>query len=269
MRLYQGEPFQEHWKIGAYLHLTHEWMTPTGEWRVMSISRTLNDQCISPFDSWMNDTNWRIMCYVHFKNTERSVHIFIWFVNEWHRLENYVWCPFQEDWTILGHIFIWLMNEWHGLEKYVWCPFQEDWTILGHIFIWLVRMICDVHFKNTTCFRISVEVVYLQRYLVVTWLVPRDIAAISVHVPCTAYSHAPVYVTIRRVHIYIRRVHACLAVTCHLHLWQNDRDPLRTTAVAEYRNESRQRKCHREDNSPAPPPAGTRNRDLSITSPTL
>ena len=29
----------------------------------------------------------------------------------------------------------------------------------------------------------------------------------------------------------IRHVHACLAVTCHLHLWQNDRDLLRATAV--------------------------------------
>ena len=26
-------------------------------------------------------------------------------------------------------------------------------------------------------------------------------------------------------------VHACLAVTCHLHFWQNDRDLLRATAV--------------------------------------
>ena len=27
------------------------------------------------------------------------------------------------------------------------------------------------------------------------------------------------------------KVHACLAVTCHLHLWQNDRDLLLATAV--------------------------------------
>ena len=29
----------------------------------------------------------------------------------------------------------------------------------------------------------------------------------------------------------IRKVYACLAVTCHLHLWQNDRDLLHATAV--------------------------------------
>ena len=30
---------------------------------------------------------------------------------------------------------------------------------------------------------------------------------------------------------YIRKVYACLAVTCHLHFWQNDRDFLRATVV--------------------------------------
>ena len=28
---------------------------------------------------------------------------------------------------------------------------------------------------------------------------------------------------------HIRKVYACLAVTCHLHFWQNDRDFLRAT----------------------------------------
>ena len=30
---------------------------------------------------------------------------------------------------------------------------------------------------------------------------------------------------------HIRKVDACLAVTCHLHFWQNDRDLLRATAI--------------------------------------
>ena len=42
------------------------------------------------------------------------------------------------------------------------------------------------------------------------------------------------------------KVHACLAVTCHLHFWQNDRDLLRATAVTRewkgYRNKSQHRK---------------------------
>ena len=41
-------------------------------------------------------------------------------------------------------------------------------------------------------------------------------------------------------------VYACLAVTCHLHFWQNDRDFLRATVVTRgwngYRNKSQHRK---------------------------
>ena len=42
------------------------------------------------------------------------------------------------------------------------------------------------------------------------------------------------------------RVRVCLAITCHLHIWQNDRDLLRATVVTlgwnGYRNKSQQRK---------------------------
>ena len=45
---------------------------------------------------------------------------------------------------------------------------------------------------------------------------------------------------------HIRKVYACLAVTCHLHFWQNDRDFLRATVVTQgwngYRNKSQHRK---------------------------
>ena len=44
----------------------------------------------------------------------------------------------------------------------------------------------------------------------------------------------------------IRRMHSCLAETCHLHFWQTDRDILRATAVTrgwnKYQNKSRHRK---------------------------
>ena len=46
--------------------------------------------------------------------------------------------------------------------------------------------------------------------------------------------------------IHIRKVYACLAVTCHLLFWQNDRDFLRATVVTRgwngYRNKSQHRK---------------------------
>ena len=45
---------------------------------------------------------------------------------------------------------------------------------------------------------------------------------------------------------HIRKVYAYLAVTCHLHFWQNDQDFLRATVVTRgwngYRNKSQHRK---------------------------
>ena len=49
----------------------------------------------------------------------------------------------------------------------------------------------------------------------------------SWRVLCTTYNHAPCHV--KQSHIC--KVYACLAVTCQLHFWQNDRDLLRAAAV--------------------------------------
>ena len=74
------------------------------------------------------------------------------------------------------------------------------------------------------------------------WLVPHETAAVSAQVLCTPYNHAPCH--FMRSHIL--KVYACLAVTCHLHIWQNDQDLLRATAVTRgwngYRNKSQHRK---------------------------
>ena len=74
------------------------------------------------------------------------------------------------------------------------------------------------------------------------WLVPHETAAISAQVLCTQYNHAPRH--FKQSHI--RKVYACLAVICYLHVWQNGRDLLRATAVTRgwngYRNKSQHRK---------------------------
>ena len=70
-----------------------------------------------------------------------------------------------------------------------------------------------------------------------TWLMPRETAAISAQVLCTPYNHAPCHF----MQNHIRKVDACLAVKCHLHFWQNDRDLLHATAVT--RGWNRYRKC--------------------------
>ena len=77
------------------------------------------------------------------------------------------------------------------------------------------------------------------------WLVPQESAAResqSRRVLCTPYSHAPCHF----MQSHIRKVYACLAVTCHLRFWQDDRGLLRATAVTRgwngYRNKSQHRK---------------------------
>ena len=56
------------------------------------------------------------------------------------------------------------------------------------------------------------------------------------------FYHAPCHFMQRHIH----KVHVCLAVTCHLHFWQNDWDLLHATAVTwewnRYRNKSHHRK---------------------------
>ena len=110
---------------------------------------------------------------------------------------------------------------------------------------------------------------YLQRRVVVTWLVPRETVAVSAR---SVYTIQPCTMSRHFMQRHINRVLACLTVTCHLRLWQNDQDFLRATAVTMgkngYRNKSAQKVDHGEENSPAAP-SGIRTRDLSIMNLTL
>ena len=71
-------------------------------------------------------------------------------------------------------------------------------------------------------FLISTEVVYLQRCY--GWCHKKLLP--SQRVLCTPYNHAPCHF----MQSHIRKAYACLAVTCHLRFWHNDRGLLRATA---------------------------------------
>ena len=90
----------------------------------------------------------------------------------------------------------------------------------------------------------------------------------TVQVLCTTYNHAPVQCHFIQSHIC--RVHVCLAVTCHLHFWQNDRDLLHATAVTRgwnrYRNKSQHRKLTLEKKILLQPLQGLEPGDLLIMS---
>ena len=104
-------------------------------------------------------------------------------------------------------------------------------------------------------FWISTEVVYLQRWH--GWchknLLPESQ---SRRVLCTPYNHAPCHF----MQSHIRKVYACLAVTCHLCFWQDDRGLLRATVVTRgwngYRNKSQHRKLTLEKKILPPPQQG-------------
>ena len=74
---------------------------------------------------------------------------------------------------------------------------------------------------------------------------------------CTPYNHAPYHF----MQSHVRKLHACLAVTCHLHLGQNGRDSFTcycgNTGVDGYRNESAQKVDPGEENSPAASASGS------------
>ena len=78
----------------------------------------------------------------------------------------------------------------------------------------------------------------------------------SRHVLCTPYNHAPCHF----MQSYIRKVYACLAVTCHLRFWQDDRGLLRATAVIRgwnrYQNKTQHRKLTLEKKILPPPQQG-------------
>ena len=73
-----------------------------------------------------------------------------------------------------------------------------------------------------------------------------ETAAVSAQSLCTPYNHAPYHF----MQSHIRKVHACLAVTCYLHFWHNDQGLLHVSAVTRgwngYRNKSQHRKLTQE-----------------------
>ena len=65
---------------------------------------------------------------------------------------------------------------------------------------------------------------------------------LSVQVLCTPYNHAPHHF----MQSHIRKVYACLVVTCHLYFWQNDWDLLHATVVTQGWNGYQSKIQHRK-----------------------
>ena len=87
-------------------------------------------------------------------------------------------------------------------------------------------------------FSISTKVVYLQYWH--GWCHMKLLRTPQHCVLCIPYNHA----ACRFMQSHIHKIHACLAVTCHLHFWQNDNLLCASAAMGwnGYQNMSRQRK---------------------------
>ena len=95
----------------------------------------------------------------------------------------------------------------------------------------------------STLLTTSTEVVYLQHCLVVTWLVLHETADILAH---SVYTIRLCTISWHFMHSHMRRVPACLVVTCHLHFRQNDHNLLRATVVTLGWNGYQTKSQHRE-----------------------
>ena len=85
----------------------------------------------------------------------------------------------------------------------------------------------------------------------------------SWRVLCTPCIYTPCHI----MQSHILKVYACLAVTCHLYFWQNDRDLLRVTVVTRgwngYRSKSQHRKLTLEKKILPPLQTGALTTELS------
>ena len=107
----------------------------------------------------------------------------------------------------------------------------------------LTALACDSDLHEWLAFHITFLNIHQSGvFTALAWLVPHETAAISAHVLCAPCNHAPCHFMQSHIH----KVYVCLAVTCHLHFRQNDRDLLHATVVTQgwnrYWNKSQHRK---------------------------
>ena len=132
-----------------------------------------------------------------------------------------------------GGYFPVAINDWNVCIWHALFLVEQRNNLTGCLFCWhciAAEAFLNIHWSG-------------EHYLVVTWLVLCETAAIVQTYTGWVYS---VYF----IPSHLGRVHVCLGVTCHLHFWQNDQDLLCATAMIqgwiEYWNESQHRKLTME-----------------------
>ena len=101
---------------------------------------------------------------------------------------------------------------------------QADSLHSCHMWFWMRESLFQGQFW------ISTKMVQIQHCLVVTQLLPCETVAVSA---CSVYTIQPCTMSHHFLQSHVHRVHACLAIACHLHFWQNDQDLLFATALTQ------------------------------------
>ena len=130
--------------------------------------------------------------------------------------------------------FIWLLTIFHSRSDSLASCRMWVWATVAYFF--LIFLNTFLKFPPMWC---TYSAVYMLRGWYHVKLLP------SWRVLCPSYNSALRQVGWVNPQIYVG-VHACLAVTCRQHFWQNDRDLLRATVVTrgwnDYWNKSQHRK---------------------------
>ena len=130
----------------------------------------------------------------------------------WH-IRDKLW-PMPKHGSIKATLIDWLIDDrlYSAYSPLSWADSLRSHVVLHEWLLFIARFL-NIHRSG--------------ELTALAWPVPHGTAAISAQGLCAPCNHVPCHF----MQSHIRKVRACLAVTCHLHFWQNDRDLLRATAV--------------------------------------
>ena len=125
---------------------------------------------------------------------------------------------------------------WRCSDRYIWIDDRLYSAIFSALLSRLTALTCGSTWVTSFLYnliiliaRVFFNIHWSGVLTALAWLMPHETAAVMMQVLCTPYNYVPCHFMQSHIH----KVYVCLAVTCHLHFWQNDWDLLRATAVTQ------------------------------------
>ena len=160
------------------------------------------------------------------------------------------WCPGSGGWHyyldfdvlgVVGDIITWILMSWEWQWHSICIQYDSTcrcgetaWLIDDHLYSAILRSLEQTHCACLWFYmRDKLFIARFFEYPPKWCTYSAGMAGATWN--CSHLGASSVY-TIQPCHFmqsHIRKVYGCLAVTCHLHFWQNDRDLLCATAVTQ------------------------------------